>query len=257
MPPCEAEGELHGFTGKKPLSTEHRTTDQPAKTIGILQPGYLPWLGFFEQLHRSDVFVLYDDVQFEKGSWRNRNRIKGPKGPQWLTVPVLTKGLGLPVIKDVLINQSRHWQKKHTAAIRQSYSKAPYFKQYSEPIFHILNRPWKYLIDLDLELIGTLKERMGISTPVLLSSDLHIEGKGVERLIDIIRYLGGSRFYEGQAGKNYIEAELFEKEDIQVVFQDYQHPRYLQANGDFISHLSIIDLLFNCGPESLKILSGV
>jgi hypothetical protein len=108
------------------------------KIVGILQPGYLPWLGFFEQLHRCDIFVIYDDVQFEKGSWRNRNRIKTPNGPQWLTVPVLLKGQGFPSIKDVAINQSIGWQKKHIKTITQNYSKAPFFDLYANGLL-ILN----------------------------------------------------------------------------------------------------------------------
>ena len=116
------------------------TQSPNTKTIGILQPGYLPWLGFFEQLYRCDVFVLYDDVQFEKGSWRNRNRIKTLNGPQWLTVPVVLKGEGFPLIKDVQINASVPWHKKHIKAIIQNYSKSPFLKLYADCLFEILSR---------------------------------------------------------------------------------------------------------------------
>jgi hypothetical protein len=227
------------------------------KTVGILQPGYLPWLGFFEQICRCDVFVLYDDVQFERGSWRNRNRIKTPSGPHWLTVPVLRKGEGFCLIKDVVINSSVPWQKKHIKAIAQHYSKAPFFGHYAEGLFDILNRPWRFLIDLDVELIYWLVTELSIETPIVLSSDLGIPGDNVQRLIGIIHSLGGNHFYEGSAGKNYIDVRLFEKEGIFVTFQEYGHPRYPQLYGDFMSHLSIIDLLFNCGPESLHILKRV
>ena len=227
------------------------------RTVGILQPGYLPWLGFFEQLHRCDIFVLYDDVQFEKGGWRNRNRIKTPNGPQWLTVPVLVKGESFPLIKDVAINSSANWTKKHIKSITQNYSNAPFSGQYADRLFEILNRPWDYLIDLNLELLYWLTKQLNISTPMVLSSELGVPGSNVQRLIDIINSLGGSCFYEGSAGKNYIDVHLFEDAGISVTFQQYDHPRYLQLYGDFMSHLSIIDLLFNCGPESLNILSGV
>ena len=224
------------------------------RTVGILQPGYLPWLGFFEQVHRCDVFVLYDDVQFEKGSWRNRNRIKTPNGPQWLTVPVLVKGQGFPLIKDVVINSSVPWQKKHIKAITQNYSKAPFFSDYAEGLFQILDRSWKSLIDLDLELIYWLVEQLGISTTMVLASGLGVPGSNVQRLINMIQSLGGNHFYEGSAGKNYIDVRLFEEAGISATFQEYDHPGYPQLHGDFISHLSVIDLLFNCGPESLDIL---
>lgn len=226
------------------------------RTVGILQPGYLPWLGFFEQLHRCDVFVLYDDVQFEKGGWRNRNRIKTPQGACWLTVPVLLKGRGLPAIREVAINTSEHWQDKHAKTIRQNYQKAPYFEHYADSLFEILRRPYTYLIDLDLALISWMQDQLGISTPVRLSSRLGVPGSHVQRLVDMILALGGTRFYEGSAGRDYIDVETFEKAGIAVTFQDYVHPRYPQLHGEFLSHLSAVDLLFNCGPRSLAVITG-
>ena len=232
------------------------TQSPNTKTIGILQPGYLPWLGFFEQLYRCDVFVLYDDVQFEKGSWRNRNRIKTPNGSQWLTVPVVLKGEGFPLIKDVQINASVPWHKKHIKAITQNYSKSPFLKLYADSLFEILSRSWKFLIDLDLELIRWLSKELDIKTPIVLSSDLGIPGSSVQRLVDIIHTLDGNHFYEGSSGRNYIDMEFFKNAGISIIFQDYQHPNYQQLYKDFISHLSVIDLLFNCGSESLSILAG-
>jgi len=140
-------------------------------------------------------------------------------------------------------------------SITQNYSKAPFFELYAEGLFAKLCRPWKHLFDLDLELIYWLVEQINITTPLLLASELGIQGSNVQRLIDIIHALKGSHFYEGCAGRNYIDVELFEREGISVTFQDYIHPDYPQLHGEFISHLSIIDLLFNCGPESLKILT--
>lgn len=229
---------------------------QNTRTVGILQPGYLPWLGFFEQVYRCDVFVLYDDVQFEKGGWRNRNRIKTSTGPQWLTVPVLLKGLDFPSIKDVIINSSVPWQKKHIKSIMQNYSKAPFFETYADGLFGILNRSWKYLVDLDIQLIHWVAKQLNIGTEIRLSSDLNITGSNVHRLIDIIHALNGNHFYEGSAGENYIDASIFERSGISVTFQDYKHPAYPQLHGNFLSHLSIIDLLFNCGSDSLKVLAS-
>jgi hypothetical protein len=226
------------------------------KTVGILQPGYLPWLGFFEQIYRCDIFVLYDDVQFEKGSWRNRNLIKTPNGPQWLTVPVLLKGRGFPLIKDVEINSHVKWQKKHIKSITQNYSKAPFLKVYGDGLFGILNKPWKHLVDLELEVIYWIAEQLGISTPMRLASELTVVGSRVQRLINIIHSVGGDHFYEGSAGKNYIDVRQFEKAGISITFQEYNHPKYPQLYDGFISHLSIIDLLFNCGPDSLSILTN-
>lgn len=234
----------------------HGPKEGGCKTVGILQPGYLPWLGFFEQMYRCDVFVLYDDVQFEKGSWRNRNRIKSFTGPVWLTVPVLLRGREFPAINGVKINNSVSWQKKHILTVLQNYRKAPFLKRYEDAFASLLGKSWEWLVDLDLALIFWLVQELGISTPIFRSSEMKIPGMGVQRLIEIILSLGGTRFYEGSAGRNYIDSSVFEREGISVIFQDYEHPVYPQLYGDFISHLSIIDLLFNCGPQSLSILTN-
>ncbi len=226
------------------------------RTVGILQPSYLPWLGFFEQMNRCDIFVYYDDVQFEKGSWRNRNRIKTPEGPQWLTVPVTIKGQGFPSIKDVRINKVVPWAKKHVRAIIQNYSKAPFFDAYAASLFSLLERDWEFLIDLNLAILDWMIDQLGIQTKTVLSSELGIPGARVERLVGIIKRCGGDVFYEGQAGRSYIDVEEFEKEGITVMFQDYRHPEYPQLHGGFVSHLSVIDLILNCGPESLGIIGG-
>jgi hypothetical protein len=227
------------------------------KAIGILQPSFLPWLGFFEQLYRSDVFVLYDDVQFEKGSWRNRNRIKTSNGIQWLTVPVLQKGLGPQLIKDVQINPGVPWQKKQTRTITQNYLKAPFFEKYADNLFDRLNRPWERLVELNVELIAWIATELGISTKIVLASELDVLGSGTQRLIDVIKAFNGTCFYEGSAGRNYIDDGLFEKNEISIIYQDYDHPTYPQLYGDFVSYLSIIDLMFNCGEDSLEILTSV
>jgi len=229
-------------------------TNQKIKTVGILQPGYLPWLGFFEQLYRSDIFVIYDDVQFEKGSWRNRNRIKTPQGIQWLTVPVLKGRQGFQIIKDVRINNSVPWQKKHIKSIRQNYSKAVHFDYYTDELFGIIGKHFDFLLNLNIELIDWFCKMLGIQTKTILSSELYMQGNGIERLIRIIKHLGGDTFYEGSAGRNYIDVNTFENSDIKVQFQDYKHPVYYQLYGDFIPYLSIIDLLFNHGPETLNII---
>lgn len=222
--------------------------------VGILQPSYLPWIGFLEQIARTDVFVLYDDVQFEKGSWRNRNRIKTPNGIAWLSVPVLTKGLGFPLIRDIRINNSTKWCKKHIRTIEQNYSKAEYFAQYAPAIFAILDRQWEKLVDLNNELLSHFLTVLGLEKKIVSSSELGIEGKSSERLVAIIKELGGTAFYEGSAGRNYIDMALFNEAGIDLIFQDYEHPVYPQLHGEFIPYLSIIDLLFNCGPNSHDIL---
>jgi hypothetical protein len=225
-----------------------------SRTVGILQPSYLPWLGFFEQLHQVDIFVYYDDVQFEKGSWRNRNRIKTPTGPQWLTVPVLIKGQNFPLIRDVRINQTERWGKKHIKSIEQNYRKAPYFDTYAPKLFAIMEKGQEFLLDLNLELLSLLAEGLGITTPTVLASELGVTGKKSERLLKILRSLGATTFYEGSSGKDYIDIRLFAENNINLIYQEYVHPIYTQLHGEFIPYLSIIDLVFNHGPASLEIL---
>jgi len=226
------------------------------KIVGILQIGYLPWLGFFDQLARSDLFVIYDDVQFDKGGWRNRNRIKTPNGPQWLTVPVLLKGKAFPLVKDTLINNNQKWNIKHIKSIQQHYGKAPFFDDFAPELFDVLQKRWKWLMDLNMELLNLFVRFLSIDRPIVLSSQLQIGGDKEERLIKIIKRFNGNVFYEGASGRNYIDVEKFKANGITVIFQDYNHPVYRQLYGPFLSHLSIIDLLFNEGPRSLEIITS-
>jgi hypothetical protein len=225
--------------------------------IGILQPGYLPWLGFFEQMYRCDLFVLYDDVQYDKEGWRNRNRIKTANGVHWLTVPVLMKFSDHPLITDIQINNEVNWRKKHLASIRQNYGKAAFFKNYEGLFEEAYSRDWDFLIDLDLYFIMKLAECLGMKEKrILRSSDLPVKGERMERLIHLCKRFGADTFYEGTAGRNYIDKNAFLKEGVRVEFQDYKHPIYSQLYGEFISHLSVIDLLLNHGRESLTILTN-
>ena len=225
------------------------------KTVVILQPGYLPWLGFFEQLYRGDIFVIYDDVQYDKHSWRNRNKIKTSQGAQWLTVPVNVDSK--TIIKDVNINNSQNWQRKHIKAVKQNYSKALFFERYFCDFQNILSKQYKYLVELDMELIYWLSEQLNIKKEIIFSSDLKIKGDRISRLIKICKKLGTNKFYEGAAGRSYIDPSDFGNEGIKVEFQNYPHPVYRQLYGQFTPYLSVIDLLFNEGENSKEILAGV
>jgi hypothetical protein len=220
--------------------------------VGILQPSYLPWLGFFEQIRKSDIFVLYDDVQFEKGSWRNRNKIKTHQGVQWLTIPV--KKNGVQLIKDVRIDYSVPWKEKHIKTIKQNYSKAKYFNQYSESLFNIIRTDNQSLSFLCEQIIRLICSILKIDTEIICSSELNLKGKGTERLIRIIKHLDGDVFYEGAAGRNYIDIQYFSNNGVHIIFQDYMHPVYNQLYGEFIPFLSIIDLIFNHGEKSLELI---
>ncbi len=228
------------------------------KTVAILQPGYLPWLGFFEQLYRCDIFVFLDDVQFTKNDWRNRNRIRTKEGTQWLTIPVIYK-FGQKINEILIDNQSR-WQRKHLQALRTWYGKSKYWNDFAGDLEKIYLKDWKYLVDIDIELVLWLKNALGVSCQITRSSELNALSIDRQcRLVEVCQLLKCDRFYEGKSGQNYMDIELFKDNGITVEFQSYQHPYYNQLwikEQGFISHLSVVDLLFNHGPESLAILTG-
>src|SRR3989338_5087890 len=165
--------------------------------IAILQPGYLPWLGFFEQMYKSDVFVIYDDVQYDKDGWRNRNRIKTANGVQWLTVPVIVKFEDHPLICEVKIDNKLNWGKKHLLSIKQNYSKTPCFQKYIGIFEDAYLKEWKYLVDIDMYFILKLAECLGIDgKKIIRSSTFNITGDKIERLIKICRMFNADIFYE-------------------------------------------------------------
>jgi hypothetical protein len=234
--------------------------------LGALQPGYLPWLGFFDQIERSDVFVLYDDLPYERHSWRNRNRIRIPPGWCWLTVPVVNKGLSRTAIREVEISDAHDWRRHHWRTIKNHYTRAAYFRDHEEFFAKLYEKRWRYLVDLDLDIIFYLVRKLGITTRILRSSEdglereyLQTRGEGkdpVGRIVFACQRLGAERFLEGARGRSFMEPWRSEELGITLEFHDYQHPRYRQLFRPFISHLSVIDLLFNHGPESADILSG-
>jgi len=226
------------------------------KRIVILQPGYLPWLGFFDQLVRATEFIIYDDVQYDRRGWRNRNRIKGPEGPVWLTVPVVQKGLFHQRVNETRIDNSSDWAARQVRTLSRNYAKAPYFDDLFPALSAILTQTWDLLIDLDMALIHLIAQQIGINTPLRYSSELPQEGGKTGRLIEICLATGADTYLTGNAAKGYIDEDAFRSAGITLEYQNYQHPTYRQRFGDFIPYLSAVDLVFNEGPASLIILSN-
>jgi hypothetical protein len=225
-------------------------------TVVVLQPGYLPWLGFFDQMRRADVFVYYDDVQYDTHGWRNRNRIKTQHGPLWLTVPVRHSGLSKPRILDVAIDARTSWAKKHVASIRQAYASARFAKQYIPALEDVLTGPWERIVDLNLAVADLLAGWLGVRPRVERASALGVGGGQTERLVNICRHFGATRYLSGSAARDYLEVGLFERNGIAVEWQDFTHPVYPQLHGEFVPYMSTIDLLLNCGDESRAVLEG-
>ena len=226
------------------------------RTLVVLQPGYIPWLGFFDQMRRADVFVYYDDVQFDKHGWRNRNRIKSPDGPIWLTVPVRHHGLGQPRILETEIDSRTPWARKHLGTLRQHYAKAPHFKRYQPELEELLMRPWTHIVDLDIAIVSLMAGWLAIAPEIHRSSVLGIEGEQSMRLLKLCRHFGATRYLSGSAARDYLDTALFETHGLRVEWQDYRHPVYPQLHGDFVPYLSALDLLLNCGDESRSILES-
>ena len=222
--------------------------------VTILQPSYLPWLGFFEQMSHSDKFVLLDDVQYTRRDWRNRNKVRVKEGWVWLTVPVQQKSRFSQSLLETRIDNSVSWRRKHLETLRQHYCKAPFFEKYFPRCQQIYEKDWEFLFDLCLETIQFLKEEMGIETPLLRSSEMKLSGEKTERLVSICRELGATHYLSGESGSDYISQEDFSNPGIELEYQNYEHPVYPQRYPGFVPHLSTIDLLFNCGEQSLSIL---
>ncbi len=219
----------------------------------IHQPQYLPWLGYFSKIDRSDTFIFLDNVQFKKNEWQNRNRVRTAEGWQWITVPVLHKFL--QKISEVEINNTVQWGKKHLNALITNYSKTPFFKEYIGFFEQTYAQDWKYLVDINIHIIQNLVKLMGISDKeLILASKFESREGPTERLVDLCRQVEGDIYLSGKDGAKYMDLDIFEKEGIKIIFQDYKHPQYPQLFGSFEPYMSILDLLFNCGPESLSIL---
>jgi hypothetical protein len=225
-----------------------------SRTLVVLQPGYLPWLGFFDQMRRSTVFVYYDDVQYDKHGWRNRNRIKTPSGALWLTVPVLHAGKGQPLILDALIDQTTDWARKHIRTLRQYYSKAACFSRYMPELEALLERSWTHIVDLDMAVVDLMARWLSLTPAVHRSSALGIGGDKSERLLNMCRHFGADRYLSGDAAQNYLDVDLFGRHGVTVEWQNFQHPVYPQLHGPFVPFLSALDLILNCGEESASIL---
>ena len=219
-------------------------------TVAVLQPSYLPWLGFFEQMYRADIFIYFDDVQFDKNGWRNRNRIKTANGLLWLTVPVSLRNSKSRMIFDIRISENNNWRKKHFLSLKQAYADAKHCDQFLPQIDEIISFPWVKLADLNIELIESIRKVLGIKCDVYRSSDLKIRGGQTTRLLNICRHFSANTYYSGASAKNYLQCSDFEDHNIEIEWQHYCSPHYRQLHGPFVPNLSAIDYVFNEGATT-------
>jgi hypothetical protein len=224
-------------------------------TVAIMQPTYLPWIGYFDLMDQADCFVFLDSVQFNRRSWQQRNRIKGPDGEIMLTVPVLSKGKRHQLICDVEIDSMTNFSQKHLKAIYHNYKKASFFSAYYQGFSEILGKPHKLLCDLNIEITHWFMEQLGIQCETVRSSSLNVSGAKAKLLYNICQQIGGSVYLSAEGSKEYIEQNNpFQEGEIGLIYHDFQHPEYNQLFGSFIPYLSVLDLLLNEGTFSLNII---
>lgn len=225
--------------------------------VSINQPAYLPWLGYFDRVARSDLHIVLDNVQLEhrtKTAFTNRNRVRTKEGWGWLTVPVKTAGLDQPLINAVEIDNTRSWAQKHWRTLLQAYAHAPHFAQHRAFFESYYRHPWVRLDDLLRQGTAYLLDALGIATPVLYSSEMGVEGCKSELILNLCQEAGATHYLSGPFGRGYLDMEAFERAGISIDYHDYVHPRYPQAHPGFEPYMSVVDLMFNCGEESLDVL---
>lgn len=221
--------------------------------VTIHQPEHLPWPGFFDKMRQADIFVLLDTTQFAKDDFQNRNRIKTAQGAVWLTVPVYKKKRSQQNIMDVEICNDRNWRNRAWQLITQNYSDAPFFSTYKPFFEKLYSVKWTSLLELNMTIIQYLADQLGLQTKMVRASELGVYEQGSTIVnLSICSALGADVYLSGKHGRHYLDETQFERQGIQVAYQDFQQPVYPQLWGEFISYMSTIDLLFNCGDSSLK-----
>lgn len=222
----------------------------------VHQPNYLPYPGFFEKANRSDIFILYDSTQFKKNDWQNRNKICTKDGWQWISIPILHH-FGQKIY-ETKIDFNKKGLRSNWQTLQTVYGKAPFFKNYSEEFEKIYCSNYDLVADLNCDIIILIAKILGLNTKFIRNTTLsELTTKSTQALVDLCKIVKAQTYISGAEGRNYLELELFKKENINVEFQNYKHPLYKQFNSKiFQPYMSTIDLIFNYGPESLKIITG-
>ena len=209
------------------------------------QPAYLPWLGYFDKIARSDVFVYLDTVQYEKNSFINRNRIKGPNGAMWLTIPVKTKGHTDGSLRTTEIDDAQPWRSKHVKSIEMNYRRAPDFAASFAKVEPLVNLPESNLAEYCFQHLLFWCEELRLKTRIVRSSELAIDSAKSDLVLDLCKHFGADHYISGALGRNYLQEADFEAADIRIEYQDYKSPTYAQLWGEFEPNLAVLDAWMN------------
>lgn len=222
------------------------------KKVAILQSNYIPWKGVFDMINQVDIFVFFEDVDYTNRDWRTRNKIRTNDGLKWLTVPVKKMPRGTKIF-DIKISNDGKWQKKHKSTISQSYSKAKYFQDYKWILDDIYDKEWDSLSDFNIYTTKLICKLLSIDCEFVNSKDIESSGFKDDKLISICKSLSANYYLSGPSAKDYIDDKKFENEKIELAYIDYNgYLEYEQVQNDFEHYVSILDLIFNCGPDSKK-----
>ena len=228
--------------------------------VSIMQPAYIPWLGHFDRIAKSDLHVVLDNVTMDKNSktkFTNRNKIRTPHGWSWLTVPLKSVSKSSEVlINEIEIASDNNWNEKHLRAIQFNYSRSLYYSQYSDYFQYFYNKKWDLLQPMLVESSKYILNELKIATPIVLSSELSVVSKKSELILDICKKLDATAYLSGPFGRDYLDKEAFYRAGIELQFHDYTHPTYKQPYNGFEPYMSTLDLLFSHGDDSLEILKS-
>lgn len=221
--------------------------------IGVIQSSFIPWRGYFDVIASVDLFVFHDDLQYTKGDWRNRNRIKTPQGAKWITVPVRYKRVA-QLICETEINDDTDWRRDHLNQWQAHYSKAPFLDDALGLLGQLGRNEDLTISQLNIRLIRAICAYLGIKTPMVMSSEFNLSGSKTARLIELLRKTGGTSYLSGPNGDNYLDKEVFREEGLRLYYKTYDYEPYPQLWGPFEGAVSVLDLIANCGPRSKELI---